>query len=57
MRWLRQLFTRRRCYNELSDTIREHIEEKIAVLMDGGMAPEEAERAARREFGNVTLIE
>jgi predicted permease len=57
MRRLIQLFTRRRCYNELSDTIREHLEEKIADLMDSGMAPEEAERAARREFGNVTLIE
>jgi hypothetical protein len=57
MRWLTQLFTRRRRYNELSESIREHIEEKIAHLMDGGMTREAAERTARHEFGNVTLIE
>jgi predicted permease len=57
MRWLKQLFARRRRYNELSESIREHIEEKIADLMDDGMMRQEAERTARREFGNVTLIE
>ena len=57
MRWLKQLFTRRRRYSELSETIREHLEEKIADLMDRGMTQKEAERAARLEFGNVTLIE
>ena len=57
MRWLKQLFGRRRQYDEISDLIREHIDEKIADLMDRGMAREEAEQAARREFGNTTLIE
>jgi predicted permease len=57
MNWLKQLFTRRRRYDELSETIREHLEENIADLMDDGMTREEAEQAARREFGNVTLIE
>src|SRR6202453_1747629 len=57
MQWLKQLFSRRRRYEELSATIREHLDEKIADLMDRGMTREEAERAARREFGNVTLIE
>src|ERR1700723_337301 len=57
MNWFTQLFTRRRRYDELSETIREHLEEKIADLMDRGMRREEAERTARREFGNVTLIE
>jgi predicted permease len=57
MSWLRQLISRRHRFNELSDSIREHLEEKIADLMDHGMTREEAERAARREFGNVTLIE
>jgi predicted permease len=57
MRWLKQLFTRRRHYNDLSVSIREHLEEKIADLMENGMTREEAEGAARREFGNVTLIE
>ena len=57
MRWLKQLFTRRRRYDELSESIREHLEEKIADLMDDGMTQAEAERSARREFGNVALIE
>jgi putative ABC transport system permease protein len=57
MGWLRQLFTRWRRYNELSESIREHLEEKIADLMDHGITREEAERAARRDFGNVTRIE
>jgi putative ABC transport system permease protein len=54
MAWL---FSRRRRYDELSDSIREHLEEKIADLTDRGMTRKQAERAARREFGNVTLIE
>src|SRR5271156_4574597 len=58
MRWFSQLITRRRRrYDELAETIREHLEEKIADSMDDGMTRDEAERAARREFGNVTLIE
>jgi predicted permease len=57
MRWLKQLFTRRRRYDELSESIREHLDEKIADLMDRGMTQEQAERTARREFGNVTRIE
>ena len=57
MDWLRQLFSRRRRYDELSESIREHLDEKIADLMDRGMTQEEAERSARREFGNVTRIE
>jgi predicted permease len=57
MRWLTQLFARRRRYDELSASIREHLDERIADLMDSGMTRDEAETAARREFGNVTRIE
>ncbi|MGA7523103.1 MAG: ABC transporter permease, partial [Acidobacteriaceae bacterium] len=57
MQKLEQLFSRRRRYDELSESIREHLDEKIADLMDRGMTQEQAEQAARREFGNVTLIE
>lgn len=52
-----EMFTRRRRYDELSESIREHLDEKIANLIDDGMTREEAERKARREFGNATLIE
>jgi predicted permease len=57
MLWLKQLFSRRRRYDELSESIREHLDEKVADLTDRGMTRGEAERKARREFGNVTLIE
>src|SRR4029077_20819158 len=57
MMWLKRLFSRRRLYGELSEEIREHLEEKIEELVAGGMSREEAAHAARREFGNVTLTE
>ncbi|MGA7155423.1 MAG: ABC transporter permease [Acidobacteriaceae bacterium] len=57
MNRLKQLFFRHRRYDELSESIREHLDEKIADLMDRGMTREQAERIARREFGNVTRIE
>ncbi len=61
MQWFKQLFkhlfTRGRRYDDLAVSIREHLEEKIEELMEDGMSRETAERTARREFGNVTLIE
>ena len=57
MRWLRQLFSRRRICDDLSAEIREHLEEKVEELVAGGMSRKEASAAARREFGNITLIE
>jgi len=57
MRWLIRLFSRRRLYGELSEEIREHLEEKIEELVAGGVPRNEAGAAARREFGNVTLVE
>jgi predicted permease len=55
--WLKQLFSRHRLNNDLSEEIREHLEEKIEELVASGMSRKEAAHAARREFGNVTLIE
>jgi predicted permease len=57
MQWLKQLFSRRRRCNDVSVSIQEHLEEKIEDLVEDGTPREEAERIARREFGNVTLIE
>ena len=57
MSWLKQLFSRCRLYGDLSEEIREHLEEKIEELVAGGMSRREATYAARREFGNVTLTE
>jgi hypothetical protein len=48
---LMQLFARRRLYRDLADEIHQHIEEKTDALIADGMSREEAEHAARREFG------
>jgi hypothetical protein len=57
MMWLKRLFSRRRLYGDLSDEIREHLEEKLEELVASGLPRKEAAAAARREFGNVTFIE
>jgi hypothetical protein len=56
MNWLKQALSRRRMYSELSEEIREHLEEKTEELVAGGMSREEATYAARKEFGNVNLV-
>ena len=57
MNLLKELFSRRRLYNDLSDEIRQHLEEKIEELVATGLTRKEATSTARRAFGNVTLIE
>ncbi len=57
MNWIQQLFRRRRIYNDLSEEIREHLDERIEELVASGMSRDEATNAARREFGNATLLE
>ncbi len=57
MNLLSRLFSRRRIYSELSAEMRAYLDEKIDALVASGMSREEAARAARREFGNVTLLE
>jgi len=52
-----QLFSRRRRYDDLAVSIQEHVAERAEELMESGMLRAEAEQAARREFGNVGLIE
>ena len=57
MNWLKQLFSRRRLYNELSEEIQSHLDEKTEELVAAGMSRQQARHAARREFGNVGLAE
>jgi predicted permease len=57
MSWFERFFSRRKVYAELSEEIREHLEEKIEELVTDGMPRKEAAAAARRAFGNVTLTE
>jgi putative ABC transport system permease protein len=44
-------------FGDLSEEIREHLEEKVEELVEGGMPREEAVFEARRQFGSVTQIE
>ena len=57
MTWIQQLFTRRKIFSDLSEEIQQHLEEKTEALMAEGMSREEAVRAAKREFGNVTRMQ
>jgi putative ABC transport system permease protein len=56
MQWFSR-FRRLRRYNDLALSIEEHIAEKVEDLVESGMSRPEAEKAARREFGNVALIQ
>ena len=53
---LRSLWRWRRQESELDDEIRFHLAEEIEERIAGGLSPEEARAAARRDFGNVPLI-
>ena len=57
MGWVKNLFSRGRRYEELAESMWEHIDERVAELVSGGMARRDAEFRARREFGNMTRIE
>ena len=57
MTWLKQVFSRRKLYGDLSDEIQQHLEEKIEELVATGMSRKEATAAARCEFGNLSLLE
>jgi hypothetical protein len=54
--WVKQLFSRR-CYGDLSNEIQQHLDEKTEELVASGLSRKEAAMTARREFGNVTLVE
>ncbi|WP_263356248.1 ABC transporter permease [Acidicapsa ligni] len=51
-----RFFFRNRRYDDISVSIQEHIDERVDELMEVGMSREVAERTARRDFGNVTLL-
>ncbi len=57
MNLLQHIFHRRGMHDDLSEEMRQHLEEKIDTLVERGMAREEAVHAARRAFGNATLME
>src|SRR5580704_16424224 len=57
MNWLKQLISRRRLNNDLSDEMQQHLDEKIDELVAAGTPRKEAAATARREFGNLSLVE
>src|ERR1700721_918431 len=57
MNWRRPWFSQTRLHRELSEEMQAHLDEKVEELVREGMSREEAMWSARREFGNVGLIE
>ena len=53
----KSIFQRRSIYNDLAEEMRQHLEEKTEKFQREGLPRKEAEQAARRAFGNPTLIE
>ena len=57
MSWIPHIFRRRRIYSDLAEEMRLHLEERTEQLMREGMSRNDAEQAARRAFGNRTVLE
>ncbi len=57
MDWIPNIFRRRELYDDLSEEMQLHLEERAEQLMAEGLSRQEAELAARRAFGNKTLLE
>ena len=57
MDWIPNFFRRRKLYDDLSEEMRLHIEERAEQLMGEGMSRKEAERQARMAFGNRAVLE
>jgi predicted permease len=55
--WIPNIFRRRALYDDLSEEIKLHIEERAEQLMGRGLSADEAAREARKAFGNRTLVE
>jgi macrolide transport system ATP-binding/permease protein len=57
MNWIPNFLRRGEIYDDLSEEMQLHLEERAEQLMAEGMSGEEAQDAARRAFGNRTLLE
>jgi predicted permease len=58
MNWCGRIFRRRHLYNDLSEEVHEHIEEKTEQLMRlENLSRTQAHEAALRAFGNPSLVE
>jgi len=57
MSWVRPLFGKRKREEELEEELRSHLKMAAQEHVERGEVSEEAERRARREFGNVGLVQ
>jgi len=57
MNWVPRIFSRRKLFDDLSEEMHLHLEERVAQLMREGLSPQEAERQARIAFGSLTMVE
>jgi predicted permease len=57
MNWKPGIFSRRRLFDDLSEEMHLHLEERVEQLMREGLSAREAERQARIAFGNLALVE
>jgi hypothetical protein len=56
MNLIPSIFRRRELFDDLSEEVRLHIEERVEQLKRGGLSAEEAERQARVAFGNRAVV-
>src|SRR5687767_11792950 len=54
---LRAVFGRRKLNDDMQEEMRAHLDRATERLIARGMSPEEARIEARREFGNLTVIQ
>ena len=54
---LRALFRQDKLEHEMQDEMRLHLERRTQVLVGRGMTPDQARLAARKEFGNVGVLQ
>ncbi|HKV40327.1 MAG TPA: ABC transporter permease [Blastocatellia bacterium] len=57
MNLIKRIFSRRRLWDDLSEEIQGHLQEKTNELIAQGLSRKDAALAARREFGNTMRIE
>jgi predicted permease len=57
MSWIPGIFRRRELFDDLSEEMHLHIEERVEQLIRDGLSPQDAARQARIAFGNRTLLE
>jgi predicted permease len=56
MSWVGRILGKRKREEELEEEVRNHLEMAARERVERGDAEKEAERAARREFGNIELV-